>query len=425
MEHWLSLRALEHFDALFPVEQERVQDQFDGGGALSGNRTFYEFFAGAGMARAGLGTGWTCLFANDIDQKKCATYEDNWRDEVMKPSDVKLLTTADLPGEPSLIWASFPCQDLSLAGAGAGLKGDRSGTFWPFWQLISKLIDEGRAPAIVALENVAATLTSHGGKDFEALCLALVDKGYNIGARVIDAALFVPQSRPRMFLIAVHEDVEIPAELVEASGSLVGIDKHVSAAFERIKGRVKDAPKLQRVVDGWINWSLPQPTIKPKSLYELLEHEPTGVEWHSEEETQTLLDRMSETNKRKLAKARKAKQKVFGTAYRRTRVEGGVKSVRTEVRFDGISGCLRTPAGGSSRQIVIEVNGNGTRSRLMTVREGARLMGLPETYVLPSAYNEGYHLVGDGVAVGVVRYLAESIFEPVIDADAASVKKAA
>lgn len=388
-------------------------------------RGFYEFFAGAGMARAGLGSGWSCLFANDIDQKKCATYEDNWRDGVIKPSDVKLLTTADLPGEPSLVWASFPCQDLSLAGAGAGLKGDRSGTFWPFWRLISNLIDEGRAPGIVALENVAATLTSHGGKDFEALCLALVDKGYNLGARVIDAALFVPQSRPRMFLIAVHEDVEIPAELVEQSGSLAGIDKHVAAAFERIKSRVQDTPELQRVVDGWINWALPQPTTKPKSLDELIEHEPSGVEWHSDEETQTLLDRMSETNKRKLSKARKAKTKVFGTAYRRTRVEGGVKSVRTEVRFDGISGCLRTPAGGSSRQIVIEVNGNKTRSRLMTVREGARLMGLPETYVLPSAYNEGYHLVGDGVAVGVVRYLADSIFEPVIDADAASVKKAA
>jgi len=377
------------------------------------------------MARAGLGDGWTCLFANDIDTKKCATYEDNWRDGVVKPSDVKLLTTADLPGTPNLVWASFPCQDLSLAGAGAGLKGDRSGTFWPFWRLISNLIDEGRGPAIVALENVPATLTSHGGKDFEALCLALVDNGYNIGARVIDAAQFVPQSRPRMFLIGVQSDVEIPAHLLEPSDSLAGVDKRVAAAFQRIKDRVADAPELQRVVDAWVNWALPAPTTVRKSLDELIERNPTGVEWHTEAETRSLLEQMSEANKRKLAKARKAKQTVFGTAYRRTRVHSGIKAVRTEVRFDGISGCLRTPAGGSSRQIVIEVNGNRTRSRLMTVREAARLMGLPESYVLPSAYNEGYHLVGDGVAVGVVRYLAASIFEPVIDADAASVKKAA
>jgi len=388
-------------------------------------RSFYEFFAGAGMARAGLGPEWTCLFANDIDAKKCVTYADNWHDKVIKAADVKTLDTTDLPGEPGLVWASFPCQDLSLAGAGAGLKGDRSGTFWPFWRLISKLVDEGRAPAIVALENVAATLTSHGGKDFEALCLALVGKGYNLGARVVDAALFVPQSRPRMFLIAVRTDVKIAPELVEASGSLCGIDRHVYPAIERIKARVAEAPELQMVVDAWINWALPTPTTKPQALDVLIEREPSGVVWHTPEETQTLLDRMSETNKKKLAKARKANKTIFGTAYRRTRVESGVKSVRTEVRFDGISGCLRTPAGGSSRQIVIEVKGNKTRSRLMTVREAARLMGLPDSYVLPSAYNEGYHLVGDGVAVGVVRYLTQSIFEPLIDAVAASVKKAA
>jgi len=388
-------------------------------------RSFYEFFAGGGMARAGLGPDWTCLFANDIDAKKCVTYADNWNDTVIKAADVKSLGTTDLPGEPGLVWASFPCQDLSLAGAGAGLKGDRSGTFWPFWRLISKLVDEGRAPAIVALENVAATLTSHGGKDFEALCLALVGKGYNLGARVVDAALFVPQSRPRMFLIAVRADVKIAAELVEASGSLCGIDRHVYPAIERIKARVAEAPELQMVVDAWINWALPTPTTKPQALDALIEREPSGVVWHTPEETQTLLDRMSEANKKKLAKARKANKTIFGTAYRRTRVESGVKSVRTEVRFDGISGCLRTPAGGSSRQIVIEVKGNKTRSRLMTVREAARLMGLPDSYVLPSAYNEGYHLVGDGVAVGVVRYLTQSIFEPLIDAVAASVKKAA
>lgn len=389
-------------------------------------RTFYEFFAGAGMARAGLGDGWTCLFANDIDRKKCATYEDNWKDGVIKPADVKDLKTTDLPTEnANLVWASFPCQDLSLAGAGAGLKGDRSGTFWPFWRLMTSLIEEGRAPEMIALENVAATLTSHGGMDFEALCRALVSEGYRIGARVIDAALFVPQSRPRMFLIAVHESVEIPDYLVEPSGSLAGIDRKVDAAFTRIVERSKEDETLDEVIENWINWSLPAPTKCAEQLDDLIEADPSGVEWHTLEETRSLLDQMSEPNKRKLAKARKAGKKIYGTAYRRTRVQSGVKAVRTEVRFDGVSGCLRTPAGGSSRQIVIEVDGKKTRSRLMTVREGARLMGLPDTYILPDAYNEGYHLVGDGVAVGVVRYLTENIFDHLIDAGDTAVKKAA
>lgn len=381
--------------------------------------TFLEFFAGAGMARAGLGKGWRCLFANDIDLKKAATYDDNWGKGAMVPGDVKTVDLSKVIEHPDLVWASFPCQDLSLAGAGAGLKGDRSGTFWPFWKQVSKLIDAGRAPTIVALENVPATLTSHKGRDFEALCSALVDKGYRIGARVIDAVNFVPQSRPRMFLIAIHGDTEIPASLIEPSGSLVGIDKLVASTFARIQERAEAESELQPIVDNWINWSLPAPKSKVPSLEALIEIEPAGVEWHSASETKTLIDRMSELNKRKLEKAKASGTRMIGTAYRRTRVEGGHKSVRTEVRFDGIAGCLRTPSGGSSRQIVIEVEGGNVRSRLMTTREGARLMGLPDSYKLPFAYNEGYHLVGDGVAVGVVSFLARSIFEPIIRANQA------
>jgi DNA (cytosine-5)-methyltransferase 1 len=94
--------------------------------------TFYEFFAGGGMARAGLGERWECLFANDIDAKKVAAYSANWGGDRLRAGDVGELTTADLPGRADLAWASFPCQDLSLAGDYAGLKGERSGTFWRF-----------------------------------------------------------------------------------------------------------------------------------------------------------------------------------------------------------------------------------------------------------------------------------------------------
>ncbi|MGX7894424.1 DNA cytosine methyltransferase [Tsuneonella sp. HG222] len=387
-------------------------------------RQFYEFFAGAGMARAGLGEDWECLFANDIDLKKAVTYEENWQTEVMKAADVKTLKTTDLPGSPELVWASFPCQDLSLAGGGAGLKGERSGVFWPFWRLMEALIKDDRAPAIIALENVPATLTSHDGRDFEELCLALVNAGYNVGARVVDAALFVPQSRPRMFLIGVRNDILVPAQLKERAG-LTDIDTRVSAAYARMKERAAEEPKLKPVIEAWIDWSLAAPNVTRKSLEELLEVDPVDVEWHSEAETKTLIDRMSEINRKKVKKARDAGVKMYGTAYRRTRVTKGVKTVRTEVRFDGIAGCLRTPSGGSSRQIVIEVKGRKTRSRLMTPREAARLMGMDEGYKLPDAYNEAYHLIGDGVAVPVVAYLRDQLFDPLLVQLAAQTKKAA
>src|SRR3984885_3100654 len=144
--------------------------------------TYYEFFAGGGMARAGLGPGWSCAFANDFDLKKSISYHDNWGEDVLKVEDVRKLSAAHLPGQADLVWASFPCQDLSLAGGGAGLKGDRSGTFWPFWSLMKELIAEGRPPRIIALENVCGTLTSHDGKDFAAICSTFERAGYVFGA---------------------------------------------------------------------------------------------------------------------------------------------------------------------------------------------------------------------------------------------------
>ena len=95
------------------------------------------------------------------------------------------------------------------------------------------------------------------------------------------------------------------------------------------------------------------------------------------------------------------------------------------MRFDDLAGCLRTPAGGSSRQVLLIVDGADVRSRLISSRETARLMGLPDDYRLPDNYNEAYHLTGDGVVVPVVRHLAEHLFEPILDQAALSGARAA
>jgi len=106
---------------------------------------------------------------------------------------------------------------------------------------------------------------------------------------------------------------------------------------------------------------------------------------------------------------------MVGGVYRRTRFdENGMKLQRAEVRFDDVAGCLRTPAGGSSRQTILVVDGKSIRSRLLSSRETARLMGLADDYKLPKNYNEAYHLTGDGVAVPVVRHLATHLFEPLL-----------
>ncbi|MCY1444878.1 hypothetical protein D9M71_613670 [compost metagenome] len=99
----------------------------------------------------------------------------------------------------------------------------------------------------------------------------------------------------------------------------------------------------------------------------------------------------------------------------------GVNKSRAEVRFDGVAGCLRASDGGSSRQMLIYVEGEIIRTRHMTPRESARLMGLAETYKLPNLKTHAVKLVGDGVAVPVVKFLEQHLLNPL--ARAASTRK--
>lgn len=368
--------------------------------------TFYEFFSGGGMVRAGLGAEWKCLFANDFDHKKSSAYRENWKDKVLLTKDVGKVTSAEIPGKAALVWASFPCQDLSLAGMGAGLRGDRSGTFWPFWKLVKKLIEEGRGPRVMVLENVCGTLTSHGGKDFVAIADAIADAGYKFGAVVIDAVEFVPHSRPRLFVIAVSAETTIPAELVSLRSTTARHTKALLTAYDKIKGVTRDR---------WVWWKMPMPPKRKQSFADLIEENPASVKWHTAEETKRLLNMMSPLNRKKLEAAKKSGKLQVGAIYKRTRLDDdGNKVQRAEVRFDNIAGCLRTSSGGSSRQLILVVKGSEVSSRLISSRETARLMGLPDSYVLPANYNEAYHLTGDGVVVPVVRYLAENILEPIL-----------
>jgi DNA (cytosine-5)-methyltransferase 1 len=376
---------------------------------------FFEFFAGGGMARAGLGGSWECAFANDFDAVKVETYGANWGTDHIRSEDVAMLSISDLPGRADLVWASFPCQDLSLAGDYRGLGNassavkTRSGTFWPFWRLIEGLVVDGRAPSLIVLENVYGALTSNGGKDFAAIGRALCSADYLFGAVVIDARRFVPQSRPRVFFIAARRGEQIPAGLSAAGPDAAWHPPALLAARSSLPPAVRK---------NWLWWDLPRPSARNTVFADLIEWEPTGVRWHTAQETLYLLSLMSEVNHRKVEAAKKLGRRMVGGVYRRTRPdENGQKRQRAEIRFDDVAGCLRTPRGGSSRQTIMVVDGERVRSRLLSAREAARLMGLDDSYVLPERYNDAYHVCGDGVAAPVVRYIAQHILQPILEAN--------
>ena len=173
-------------------------------------------------------------------------------------ADVGALTAADLPGRADVAWASFPCQDLSLAGAYAGLDGRRSGTVWPFWRLMRALAEEGRAPSMVVLENVCGALTSHGGGDFAAIGAALAEGGYRFGALVVDAVRFLPQSRPRLFVVAALDNLDVPESLAAAGPDPLWHPTRLKCAYEKLSRQAKAA---------WVWWKLPEPPPRASDIF--------------------------------------------------------------------------------------------------------------------------------------------------------------
>jgi DNA (cytosine-5)-methyltransferase 1 len=367
----------------------------------SARPSFLEFFAGGGMARIGLGEGWACAFANDFDAVKAATYRANFADGEghFHEGDVFALSADVLP-TADLAWASSPCQDFSLAGARAGLAGGKSSAFFGFWTLMKALSAQGRAPPVIVIENVVGLLTSHHGDDFTALCGVLSVEGYRFGALEIDAGAFVPQSRPRVFVVATR----LPPSELEGPSAF-----HTRAVREAA-ARLPDDLKAS-----WIWWGVPSPPARNTDLAVVLEPD-AAVSWSPPHRTEALLALMAPAHREAVEARIKAGGRSVGAVFRRMR--GGDQ--RAEVRFDGLAGCLRTPRGGSSRQTLLVIENGQVRSRLVTPREGARLMGLPDSYALPRSQTAGLQVIGDGVAVPVVRWLAESLLEPLLDSKTAS-----
>lgn len=366
---------------------------------MSAAPTVLEFFAGGGMARIGL-EGWRTVFANDLDPMKARAYAANFGAEHLVQGDVWSLSADDLPaGRADLAWASSPCQDLSLAGARGGLSARRSGAFWGFWRLIKALDVQGRAPRLVVIENVTGLLTSRGGEDFRTLCGLLAGSGWRFGALEIDAALWLPQSRPRLFVVATREDAAAPPGPVAPFHS-----RGVTAAFEGL-------PETTRAAWRW--WRLFAPPARNTDLAALLEPD-EAVDWLDEDRTARLLDLMGPLHRQRLEAALAGGERRVGAAYRRVRREGGTRTQRLEVRFDGLAGCLRTPAGGSSRQFVIVAEAGRIHARLLTGREALRLMGVPEGYRVPGPEGAALKVAGDGVAVPVVRTLSKGLLLPLL-----------
>lgn len=354
-------------------------------------RTFADFFAGAGLVRMALEReGWRALWANDIHPAKRGVYSAFFGPEGYLLEDIRNVRGVEVP-PVELAHASFPCTDLSLAGRRKGLSGKGSGLIWEFFRILREMGKEGRLPRLVTLENVVGWLSSGGGRDFYAVVRELSALGYRCDAVLLDAAWFVPQSRPRIFVVG-HLG---PHPAMEGSP----MDARPSRLRpKRLLEFMRRYPEL-----GFCFLQLPEPPVLQTCLEDLLEDLPDDDPlWWPEERVACLLDGMKPEGREAVLGAVKGEKATAMTTYRRTR---GGRSV-VEVRRDGLAGALRTPKGGSSRQILLIAGGGRLRVRFMTPREYARLQGVPEGYPVPKSSHQALWAFGDGVCVPAMAWLA-------------------
>lgn len=365
-----------------------------------------EFFAGAGLARIGLErAGLRVVWSNDVDPDKHRMYTGHFRDRADGGHEFRLGDVADVVGadvpDVALAWASFPCTDLSLAGNRSGLDGRHSGTFWHFTRVLDEM--GARRPPVVALENVAGLASSGRGADLAAALRALNELGYSVDVLAIDAVRFVPQSRPRLFIVGLRTP---PA----------GSQAPSAEADEQLRPRWVERVRAE---PGLRTHRFPLPAPPPplrRGLDALVDpvgtDAPTEPAWWDARRVAAFLDSLAPVQAARLAALRAARTPTFRTAYRRTRA--GVP--RWELRADEVSGCLRTARGGSSRQALVRAGRGEVAIRWMSAREYARLMGADDYLLDGLRPNQALFGFGDAVAVPVVGWLGANYLAPAVRA---------
>ncbi|WP_445374632.1 DNA cytosine methyltransferase [Photorhabdus tasmaniensis] len=354
------------------------------------NWTTLEFFAGIGLARAGLElAGIKTLWANDYDINKKTMYEGQWGTNELVLADVHSLCGDDLPAA-DVAWSSSPCTDLSLAGKRAGLRGGReSSAFFGFTRLIAEMKE--RKPKVIVLENVIGLASSHNREDLRAAAKEFNSLGYSVDAITLDARRFIPQSRPRLFLIGSQFPID-------------GGEQDTCLRPDWLAWLHKD--------DEVCTFMMPLPKV-PELLSEGLTHEieqmpDNDLRWWNAERVKQFVNSMAPVQRERLKHFIDLPSMTARTAYRRTR--NGIPV--WEMRAEDISGCLRTARGGSSKQAVVIMGSGSLKIRWMTGLEYARLMGAGWYSLDNMRVSQVHYGFGDAVAVPVVGWIAKHMITP-------------
>jgi DNA (cytosine-5)-methyltransferase 1 len=325
--------------------------------------TFIDLFAGIGGTRLGFeSAGGRCVFTSEWDKYACQTYRANHADHHEIAGDIRKVEPATIPDHDILV-AGFPCQPFSLAGVSKknslgrahGFKDPTQGTL--FFDL-KRIIAEKRPKAFL-LENVKNLRSHDKGQTFRVIMQTLRDElGYIVpDPRIIDAAAFVPQHRERIFIAGFREDC--------------GFD--------------------------WARLALP-----PKSAYPKLG---------------TILHRPDEVPEAHFTASRKGRTYVTDKYTLSDHLWNYLQAYAEKHRLlghgfgcsvfqpDAIARTLSARYHKDGSEILIAQK--GANPRRLTPRECARLMGFPDSFVIPVSDTQSYRQFGNSVVVPVISVIAK------------------
>jgi len=157
---------------------------------------FIDLFAGIGGMRMALeDNGGTCVFSSEWDKDARKTYEANFFD--IPDGDITKIEPREIPNH-DVLSAGFPCQPFSSIGQRAGFKHKTQGTL--FYDVLR--IINAKRPKSILLENVKGLTTHDKGNTFRVIRESLIEAGYEIYFRILDAADYgVPQTRKRIYIV--------------------------------------------------------------------------------------------------------------------------------------------------------------------------------------------------------------------------------
>ena len=164
-----------------------------------------ELFAGIGsqtQALKNIGVPHKVVAISEIDKNALTSYK-ALHGETLNLGDIRQIE--ELP-EADFWTYSFPCQDISVAGHGAGIKeGTRSGLLLEVERLLRKAAEQGTLPKYLLLENVKNLVSKKFKADFDSWLSFLSSLGYTNYWQVLNAKDYgIPQHRERVFCVSIR-----------------------------------------------------------------------------------------------------------------------------------------------------------------------------------------------------------------------------